>query len=103
MGNMAHTNLVPYSKLSTGPMSVNQDIDILIVDDTIANLQLLAGMLKEDGYKVRPASSGKIALEAIAKKAPDLILLDIKMPEMDGYEVCSRKVILLPTIFQCFL
>ena len=90
MGNMAHTNLVPYSKLSTGPMSVNQDIDILIVDDTIANLQLLAGMLKEDGYKVRPASSGKIALEAIAKKAPDLILLDIKMPEMNGYEVCSR-------------
>jgi len=71
-------------------MSVNPDIDILIVDDTIANLQLLAGMLKEEGYKVRPASSGKIAIEAIAKKAPDLILLDIKMPEMDGYEVCSR-------------
>jgi len=71
-------------------MPVKQDIDILIVDDTIANLQLLAGMLKEDGYKVRPASSGKIALEAIAKKAPDLILLDIKMPEMDGYEVCAR-------------
>ncbi len=71
-------------------MPVNQDIDILIVDDTIANLQLLAGMLKEDGYKVRPASSGKIALEAIAKKPPDLILLDIKMPEMDGYEVCAR-------------
>lgn len=71
-------------------MPIKQDIDILIVDDTIANLQLLAGMLKEDGYKVRPASSGKIALEAIAKKAPDLILLDIKMPEMDGYEVCTR-------------
>ena len=67
-----------------------QDTDILIVDDTIANLQLLAGMLKEEGYKVRPASSGKIALDAIAKKAPDLILLDIKMPEMDGYEVCLR-------------
>ncbi len=47
-------------------------------------------MLKEEGYKVRPASSGKIALDAIAKKAPDLILLDIKMPEMDGYEVCLR-------------
>lgn len=71
-------------------MQSNQNIDILIVDDTIANLQLLAGMLKEEGYKVRPASSGKIALDAIAKKAPDLILLDIKMPEMDGYEVCSR-------------
>lgn len=71
-------------------MPTHQDIDILIVDDTIANLQLLAGMLKEEGYKVRPASSGRIALEAIAKKAPDLILLDIKMPEMDGYEVCAR-------------
>lgn len=71
-------------------MPSNQDTDILIVDDTIANLQLLAGMLKEEGYKVRPASSGKIALDAIAKKAPDLILLDIKMPEMDGYEVCTR-------------
>lgn len=71
-------------------MTAHPDIDILIVDDTIANLQLLAGMLKEEGYKVRPASSGKIALEAIAKKAPDLILLDIKMPEMDGYEVCAR-------------
>ncbi|MGY6277737.1 response regulator [Methylomonas sp. MgM2] len=71
-------------------MPANHDIDILIVDDTIANLQLLAGMLKEAGYKVRPAASGRIALDAIAKKAPDLILLDIKMPEMDGYKVCAR-------------
>ena len=63
--------------------------DILIVDDTLANLQLLANMLKGEGYKVRPASSGVLALQAVAKKQPDLILLDIKMPEMDGYEVCS--------------
>ncbi|GAB4278228.1 MAG: two-component system response regulator [Methylomicrobium sp.] len=66
------------------------DIDIVIVDDTPANLQLLASILKEEGYKVRPATNGKIALDAIAKKPPDLILLDIKMPEMDGYEVCAR-------------
>jgi len=71
-------------------MANHQDIDILIVDDTVANLQLLAGMLHDEGYKIRPATSGKIALEAIAKKAPDLILLDIKMPDMDGYEVCAR-------------
>jgi putative two-component system response regulator len=63
--------------------------DILIVDDTFANLQLLANMLKGEGYKVRPASSGVMALQAVAKKPPDLILLDIKMPDMDGYEVCT--------------
>lgn len=66
-----------------------KNVEILIVDDTPANLQLLAGILKDEGYKVRPASSGKMALDAIAKRAPSLILLDIKMPEMDGYEVCA--------------
>ncbi|TAK61659.1 MAG: two-component system response regulator [Methylobacter sp.] len=63
--------------------------DILIVDDTLANLQLLSTLLKEEGYKVRPANSGVLALQAVAQKKPDLILLDIKMPEMDGYEVCE--------------
>jgi putative two-component system response regulator len=63
--------------------------DILIVDDTLANLQLLANILKEDGYKVRPAINGNLALRAVAQKKPDLILLDIKMPEMDGYQVCQ--------------
>ena len=63
--------------------------DILVVDDTTANLQLLAGMLKERGYRVRPVPSGKLALQAIQKEQPDLILLDINMPEMNGYEVCA--------------
>lgn len=66
------------------------EADILIVDDTLANLQLLTSILKEEGYKVRPASSGTMALQAIDKKLPDLILLDIKMPEMNGYEVCEK-------------
>lgn len=66
------------------------EADILIVDDTLANLQLLTSILKEEGYKVRPASSGAMALQAIDKKLPDLILLDIKMPEMNGYEVCEK-------------
>lgn len=63
--------------------------DILVVDDTVANLQLLSNILKEEGYKVRPAMNGKMALQAVKQKAPNLILLDIKMPDMDGYEVCK--------------
>jgi len=63
--------------------------NILIVDDTTENLQLLSNILKDSGYKVRPATSGKLALQAVEAKKPDLILLDIKMPEMDGYEVCT--------------
>ena len=63
---------------------------ILVVDDTAANLQVLAGMLKERGYKVRPVPSGKLALLAAQREPPDLILLDINMPEMNGYEVCER-------------
>ncbi|CAN5609403.1 hypothetical protein BH10PLA2_BH10PLA2_17660 [soil metagenome] len=73
------------------PVSVASRVaDILIVDDTPANLQVLAGMLKERGYKVRPVPSGKLALLAAQRNPPDLILLDINMPEMNGYEVCEH-------------
>jgi len=64
--------------------------NILVVDDAPANLRLLSGMLKSRGYKVRPVPSGKAALRAASTEAPDLILLDINMPEMNGYEVCQR-------------
>lgn len=64
--------------------------DILIVDDTPANLQVLSGLLKDRGYKVRPAPSGKLALQAAQSTPPDMVLLDIKMPEMDGFEVCRQ-------------
>jgi serine phosphatase RsbU (regulator of sigma subunit) len=63
---------------------------ILAVDDTPANLQVLAGMLKERGYRVRPVPSGKLALQAARHDPPDLILLDINMPEMNGYQVCEQ-------------
>lgn len=77
---------------------------ILVVDDTSANLQVLAGMLKDRGYKVRPVPSGKLALLAAGRDPPDLILLDINMPEMNGYEVCGHlkaddKLKGIPVIF----
>lgn len=64
--------------------------DILVVDDTPDNLKLLSAILAEAGYKVRPVTSGQRALEAVEMSPPDLILLDILMPNMDGYEVCRR-------------
>src|SRR5947209_3947022 len=63
---------------------------ILVVDDTAANLQVLAGMLKERHYKVRPVPGGIMALAAARREPPDLILLDINMPDMNGYEVCEQ-------------
>jgi two-component system, cell cycle sensor histidine kinase and response regulator CckA len=64
--------------------------DILVVDDNPAGLQLLTRILADNGYRVRPATDGPLALQSVAAKLPDLILLDIKMPGMDGIEVCRR-------------
>ena len=61
---------------------------ILVVDDTPANLQLLESILQEKGYTVRAAISGQMALKAVRHQTPDIILLDINMPEMNGFEVC---------------
>jgi len=63
---------------------------ILIVDDIPENLQLLAGMLSDQGYIVRLAPDGQLALQFVQSNPPDLILLDILMPDMDGYEVCKE-------------
>jgi signal transduction histidine kinase len=68
----------------------NTQADILIVDDTPNNLILLSTILDRQQYSVRKALNGKMALRSVAMKPPDLILLDIKMPEMDGYEVCTH-------------
>jgi len=67
-----------------------QIADILVVDDTPANLRLLFQMLSEEGYGVRPVTSGEQALAAVDAVPPDLILLDIRMPGMSGYDVCER-------------
>lgn len=64
--------------------------DILIVDDTPANLRLLSDMLVKQGYKVRLAPNGRLALMGVQAVLPNLILLDIKMPGMSGYEVCEQ-------------
>jgi len=64
--------------------------NILVVDDTRANLRFLVKILTQQGYRVRPASNGKMALIAAQTELPDLILLDILMPGMDGYQVCRK-------------
>ena len=67
----------------------NQIANILIVDDTTSNLVILAEMIKSIGYIARPVTSVKQALSAIAVKKPQLILLDISMPEIDGFDFCE--------------
>jgi class 3 adenylate cyclase/CheY-like chemotaxis protein len=68
---------------------MNDPARILVVDDTAHNVKLLADVLVARGYAVSTASSGKEALEKVASDAPDLVLLDVVMPEMSGYEVCK--------------
>ena len=78
--------------------------NILVVDDTPDNLRLLAAMLNTEGYEVRKALNGKMALTACQMVLPDVILLDINMPGMDGYEVCKHlkadhKTSQIPVVF----
>ncbi len=64
--------------------------NILIVDDTPANLRLLAAILSKEGYTVRPVPNGTLAITAALAEVPNLILLDIRMPGLDGYQVCEK-------------
>lgn len=77
---------------------------IMVVDDTPANLKLLNNMLAAEGYRVLTCPRGSLALTVAAKTPPDLVLLDIKMPLMDGFEVCKRfksdpELVDIPVIF----
>ncbi|HTZ21222.1 MAG TPA: ATP-binding protein [Opitutaceae bacterium] len=77
---------------------------VMVVDDNVTNLQLLEMLLRTRGYAVRSFTRGQAALEAAASQPPDVILLDIAMPEMDGYEVCRRlktdeRLATIPVIF----
>ncbi|WP_088889017.1 response regulator [Leptolyngbya ohadii] len=78
--------------------------DLLIVDDLADNLRVLSNTLSNQGYRVRAVKSGTMALIGASVSPPDVILLDIRMPEMDGYEVCRRlkadpKTCDIPIIF----
>jgi signal transduction histidine kinase/DNA-binding response OmpR family regulator len=72
------------------PLKPASQTNILLVDDTPDNLRLLSKILEVQGYIVRKSLNGKIALQAAVREPPDLILLDINMPEMNGYEVCQQ-------------
>ena len=63
--------------------------DILIVDDNAANLDLLGAVLRERDYRVRAVPSGAMALEAARRHPPELVMLDVNMPGLDGYETCE--------------
>ncbi len=70
--------------------TVASETTIMVVDDTAANLQLLGDILRIPGYQVIAFSQGKLALDTATENPPDLILLDVMMPGMDGFEICRR-------------
>jgi PAS domain S-box-containing protein len=84
------SNLLQQNTSGNHEQSTSSKGNILVVDDTPANLNALIKMLSEQGYNVIPVSCGKLVLMAVQSILPDLILLDIRMPEMDGYQVCSQ-------------
>ena len=71
-------------------MSRNEKANVLVVDDELDNLRLLSLLLKRGGLVPRPLTNGKKAIETALAEPPDLVLLDIQMPEMSGFEVCQR-------------
>src|SRR6266545_7682901 len=71
-------------------VSSTANADVLIVDDTPANLNVLSAILGKRGYRVRAAINGSLALKTAQKAPPDLILLDVQMPGMNGYQVCRQ-------------
>ena len=72
------------------PPDLDTKSNIMVVDDTVANLKLLENILGKRGFRVRSFPRGRLALAAAAIEPPDLILLDINIPEMNGYEICAR-------------
>jgi len=83
--------LPPKARRAREPLVKPIDKDeILVVDDSPASLKLLDGILREAGYRPRLAPEGELALRSVRQRAPALILLDVRMPGLNGYEVCQR-------------
>jgi len=80
----------PVNPDPVNPDPVNPDPLILVVDDLAQNVRLLEAVLSPKGFRVAAAYSGEEALDALGREQPDVVLLDILMPGMDGYEVCRR-------------
>ena len=74
----------------SGEIAQKDVASILIVDDNPVNLQVLTSMLKQSGWRPRPVMSGRLGLQTARNEPPDLVLLDVNMPEMNGYEVCEQ-------------
>ncbi|NTW05837.1 MAG: diguanylate cyclase, partial [Peptococcaceae bacterium] len=68
----------------------SRNAEIMVVDDNRESLGLLTTLLKQNGYRIRPADSGELALASLQNQKPDLIILDVKMPGINGFEVCKR-------------
>ncbi len=87
---MVHTDKISLKDKGVHMAGQGLDRSILVVDDNPDNLRLLEKLLTEQHYKARLATSGSRALATVRKEAPDLILLDIMMPGMDGFDVCRQ-------------
>lgn len=68
----------------------NEDITILVADDVFTNIEFLRYILRKENYNIIPVSNGAEAIEQVEKGSVDLILLDVMMPDLDGFEVCRR-------------
>ncbi|ERT09294.1 response regulator [Lyngbya aestuarii BL J] len=91
-------------KMGDDNLLVEITVDILIVDDVPENIRLLSSILADHGYPTRKATNGVMALRAVKSIEPTLILLDIRMPKMSGYEICKQlksnpKTAHIPIIF----
>ena len=84
---------------STASIHVESSATILIVDDRLENIHLLSEILSSAGYHVRKATSGSMAIRSATESAPDIVLLDVNMPVMDGYTVC-RQLLSHPSLSQ---
>lgn len=103
-GKQGHNFLLHHTLTMSKNLNALPKSKILVVDDTPDNLRLLSSMLKNRGYGVRKALSGQVAISACQKILPDIILLDVNMPDMNGYEVCAalkanEKTCDIPVIF----